>query len=57
MRVHDVFHVSLLKKHVKYVDNVIELSVSQVEIDGEIQSDSYIAKKGAHASEPSNRTS
>jgi len=34
---HDVLHVSLLKKYVKYVDNVIDWFVFQVESDGEFQ--------------------
>ena len=35
MKVHDVFHVSLLNKYVKDVYHVIEWSVLQVEPDGE----------------------
>ena len=38
-KVHDVFHVSLLKKYIKYVDFVIGLSILQVELDGEFQLD------------------
>eukprot|EP00253_Pinus_taeda_P001723 PITA_01723 len=34
MKVHDVFHVSLLKKYVKYVDHVIGWFVLQVELKG-----------------------
>ena len=37
MKFHDVFHVSFLKKYVKYVDHVIEWSILQVELDGEFQ--------------------
>ena len=37
MKFHDVFHVSLLKKYVKDVDNVIASSVLLVEPDGEFQ--------------------
>ena len=37
VKVHDVFHVSLLKKYVKYVDHVIDWSTLQVEPDGEFQ--------------------
>eukprot|EP00253_Pinus_taeda_P002068 PITA_02068 len=39
MKVHDAFHVSLLKKYVKDVDHVIDWSVLQVEPDGEFQSE------------------
>ena len=53
MKVYDVFHVSLLKKYVKDVDNVIDWFVLQVELDGEFLS-VYIAEKGAHALESSN---
>ena len=35
MKVHDVFHVSLLKKYVKDVDHVIDWSILQDEPDGE----------------------
>ena len=35
LKVHDFFHVSLLKKYVKDVDHVIDWSVLQVEPDGE----------------------
>jgi len=35
VKVHDVFHVSLLKKYVKDFDHVIEWSVLQVEPDRE----------------------
>jgi len=37
VKVHDVFHVSLLKNYVKYVDHVIDWSVLQVKLDGEFQ--------------------
>eukprot|EP00253_Pinus_taeda_P017283 PITA_17283 len=37
VKVHDVFHVSLLKKYVKDDDHVIDWSVLQVEPDGEFQ--------------------
>ena len=37
IKFHDVFHVSLLKKYVKYVDHVIDWFVLQVEPDGEFQ--------------------
>ena len=39
VKVHDVFHVSFLKKYVKYVDHVIYWSVLQVEPNGEFQSE------------------
>ena len=53
---HDVFHVSLLKKYVKYVDHVIDWYVLQVELDGEFPwSLNVYCRKGAHASEPSNQ--
>ena len=35
MKVHDVFHVSLLKIYVKDVDHVIDWSVLQMEPEGE----------------------
>lgn len=35
VKLHDVFHVSLLKKYVKDVDNVIDWFVFLVELDGE----------------------
>lgn len=35
VKVHDVFHVSLIKKYVKDVDHVIDWSILQVEPDGE----------------------
>jgi len=35
VKFHDVLHVSLLKKYVKYVDHVIDWFVLQVEPDGE----------------------
>jgi len=35
VKVHDVFHVSLLKKYVKDVDHVIDWFILQVDIDGE----------------------
>ena len=35
VKVHNVFHVSLLKKYVKDANHVIEWSVLQVELDGE----------------------
>ena len=35
VKVHDVFHVSFVKIYVKYVDHVIDLSVLQVELEGE----------------------
>jgi len=37
VKVHDVFHVSLLKKYVKDVDHVIDGSLLEVEQDGEFQ--------------------
>ena len=37
VKVHEVFHVSLLKKYVKDVDHVIDCYVLQVEPDGEFQ--------------------
>lgn len=37
VKVHDVFHMSLLKKYVKYVDHVIEWCMFQVEPKGELQ--------------------
>ena len=37
MKVHDVFHVSLLKKYVKDVDHVIDWYVLQMEPNGEFQ--------------------
>jgi len=37
VKVHDVFHVSLLKKYVKDVDYVIDWSILQVELDGELK--------------------
>eukprot|EP00253_Pinus_taeda_P016147 PITA_16147 len=37
MKVHDVFHISLLKKYIKDVDHVIDWSVLQVEQEGEFQ--------------------
>jgi len=37
VKVHDVFHVSSLKKYVKDVDHVIDWSVFQVEPEGEFQ--------------------
>ena len=40
MKAHDVFHVSLLKKYVKYVDHVIDWSVLHVEPKGEFQPES-----------------
>jgi len=40
VKFHDVFHVSLLKKYVKYVDHVIDWYVLQVELDGEFQMES-----------------
>jgi len=59
VKVHDVFHVSLLKKYVEYVDHVIEWFVLQVEPDGEFQwkPQCILQKKGVHASELSNRAS
>ena len=36
MKVHDVFHVTLLKKYVKYVDHMIVWSILQVEPNGEL---------------------
>ena len=36
LKVHDVFHVSLIKKYVKDVDHVIDWSILQVELDGEL---------------------
>jgi len=38
VKVHDVFHVSLPKKYVKYVDHVIDWSILHVELGGEFQS-------------------
>ena len=35
VKVHDVFHVSLLKKYVKDVDHVIDWYILQVELEGE----------------------
>jgi hypothetical protein len=35
MRVHNVFHVSLLKKYVPYPNHIIDWSVIQVEHEGE----------------------
>jgi len=35
MKVHDVFHILLLKRYVKDVDNVIHWSVLKVEPEGE----------------------
>ena len=37
VKVHDVFHVSLLKKYVKYANHVIEWFVLQVEPEGEFR--------------------
>jgi len=37
VKVHDVFHVSFLKSHIKDVDCVIGWSVLQVEQEGEFQ--------------------
>ena len=37
VKFHDVFHVSLLKKYVKYVYHVIDWSVLQVESKGDFQ--------------------
>ena len=37
VKAHDVFHVSLRKKYVKYVYNVIDWSVLQTELDGELR--------------------
>ena len=37
MKVHDVVHISLLKKYIKDVDHVIDWSVLQVEQEGEFQ--------------------
>jgi len=37
MKVHDVFHISLLKKYIKDVDHVIDWFVLQVEQEGEFQ--------------------
>jgi len=35
MKIHNVFHVSFLKKYVKDVDHVTDWSILKVEIDGE----------------------
>ena len=37
MKVHDVFHVSLLKRYIKDVDHVIGWSILQVEQEGEFK--------------------
>eukprot|EP00253_Pinus_taeda_P024735 PITA_24735 len=37
VKVHDVFHISLLKKYIKDVDHVIDWSVLEVEQEGEFQ--------------------
>ena len=37
MKVHDIFHVSLLKSYVKDVHHVIYWSVLQVELEGEFR--------------------
>jgi len=37
LKLHDVFHISLLKKYIKDVDHVIDWSVLQVEQQGEFQ--------------------
>ena len=37
MKVHDVFHISLLKKYIKDVDHVIDWSMLLVEQEGEFQ--------------------
>jgi len=34
VKVHDIFHVSLLKKYVRDVDHIIYWSLLQVEVDG-----------------------
>jgi len=39
MKIHDVFHVSLIKKYVKDVDRLIEWFVLQVDSEGEFQLD------------------
>ena len=59
MRVHDVFHVSLLKKYVHDPNHVINWDVIQVEPEGELQIEPMhiLARKVNNASEPSNRTS
>ena len=51
VNLHDVFHVSFLKKYVKYVDDLIDWSVLQVEPDGEFLSEPQciLQEKGAHA--------
>lgn len=36
VKVHDVFHLSLLKKYVKYFYHVIDWTVLQVELEGEL---------------------
>ena len=37
VKVHDVFHVSLLKRHINDVDHVIEWPALQVEQEGKFQ--------------------
>jgi len=37
VKFHDVFHVSLLKKYIKYVDHVIDWSILQVQQEGEFE--------------------
>ena len=40
LKVHDVFHVSFLKKYVKDVDHVIDWFILEVELEGEFQLES-----------------
>ena len=61
MKVHDVFHVSFLKKYIKDVEHVIDWSV--ICIPGGARkrilagTSIYIAKKDVHALELSNQAS
>ena len=59
MKFHDIFHIYLLKKYVKYVDHVIDWSILQVEPDGEFLPEPHciLLENGAHALERSNRAS
>ena len=41
MKVHDVFHVSLLKRYMKDVDHVIDWYVFHVEPEGEFQQEPH----------------
>jgi len=58
VKVHDFFHISLLKIYVQNLDHVIDWSVLQVELEESSGKTSmHVALEEAHALESSNKAS